>query len=218
MDDAISSYGVQYILDQCYVGSVASQCDLITRRADADYTIQQIIDSSVNVATQTGSGIDTEVRYNFDTSVGQFELSMLWSHMLEREKTSLPGDPVQDLLGAHTNTTAEDGGTYAEDKMNFSARWHTGDLTVSYLAEYISDVRSEATYYDYAYTVDSILYHDLVFDYTLDALGSTRLTAGFTNLTDEAPPFIENAFNAQTDPNTYRVFGRGYFLRLSQTF
>jgi outer membrane receptor protein involved in Fe transport len=218
MEDAISSYGVQYILDQCYVGSVSSQCDLITRRADADYTIQQIIDSSVNVATQTGSGIDTEVRYNFDTSVGQFELSMLWSHMLEREKTSLPGDPVQDLLGAHTNTTAEDGGTYAEDKMNFSARWHTGDLTVSYLAEYISDVRSEATYYDYAYTVDSILYHDLVFDYTLDALGSTRLTAGFTNLTDEAPPFIENAFNAQTDPNTYRVFGRGYFLRLSQTF
>jgi iron complex outermembrane receptor protein len=62
------------------------------------------------------------------------------------------------------------------------------------------------------------MYHDLVFDYTLDVMGETRLTAGFTNLTDEAPPYIDPGFNANTDPNTYRMFGRGYFLRLSQTF
>ncbi len=219
MENSISSYGVQYILDECYVNQSASQCALITRRADADYTIAQIIDGNVNVATQSGAGIDTEVRYNFDTSVGQFELSLLWAHMLEREKTPLPGDPVQDLLGQHTNTTSEDGGTYAEDKWNFSARFHTGDLTVSYLAEFISDIDATATYNtDYTYNVDSILYHDLVFDYTLDAMGSTRLTAGFTNLTDEAPPYLDPGFNANTDPNTYRVFGRGYFVRISQTF
>ncbi len=218
MDKAISSYGVQYILNQCYVNGAADQCALITRRADADYTIRDIIDSNVNVATQTGSGIDTEVRYNFDTSFGQFELSLLWAHMLEREKTALPGDPVQDLLGSHTNTTSEDGGTYAEDKLNFSARFHTGDLSVSYLTEYISDINATATYNNYTYKIDAIMYHDLVFDYTLDALGETRLTAGFTNLTDEAPPYIDPGFNANTDPNTYRVFGRGYFLRLSQTF
>jgi len=219
MDQAISSFGVQYILNQCYENGQADQCAVISRRADADYTIRQIIDGNVNVATQTGSGIDTEVRYGFDTNVGQFELSLLWAHMLEREKTALPGDPVQDLLGSHTNTTSEDGGTYADDKMNFSVRFHTGDLTISYLAEYISAIDATATYNTtYTYTVDSHLYHDLVFDYTLDALGETRLTAGFTNLTDEAPPYIDPGFNANTDPNTYRVFGMGYFLRLSQTF
>jgi hypothetical protein len=218
MDKAISSFGVQYILNQCYVNQQADQCAVISRRADADYTIRQIIDGNVNVSTQNGEGIDTEVRYAFDTSFGQFETALLWAHMLERTKTALPGDPEEDLLGRHTNTTAEDGGTYAEDKMNFSVRFHTGDLSVSYLAEYISDIKATATYNDYTYTVDSILYHDLVFDYTLDALGTTRLTAGFTNLTDEAPPYIDPGFNANTDPNTYRVFGRGYFLRLSQTF
>jgi len=185
---------------------------------DADYTIKQIIDGSVNVSTSTGSGVDTEVRYNFDTGIGEFELSMLWAHMLERERVALPGDAVQDLLGKHTNTTAEDGGTYAEDKMNFSVRFHTGDLSVSYLAEFISDIDATATYNDYTYNVASLLYHDLVFDYTLDAMGETRLTAGFTNLTDEAPPYIDPGFNANTDPNTYRMFGRGYYLRLSQTF
>ena len=218
MDKAISSYGVQYILNECYVSGAADQCALITRRADADYTIRDIIDGNVNVSTQTGEGIDTEVRYNFDTDFGQFELSMLWAHLLERTRTALPGDPVQDLLGRHTNTTAEDGGTYAEDKMNFSVRFHTGDLTVSYLAEYISDIKATATYNDYTYKVDSIMYHDLVFDYTLDVMGDTRLTAGFTNLTDEEPPYIDPGFNANTDPNTYRMFGMGYFLRISQTF
>ncbi len=219
LDQAISSFGVQYILNQCYVAGDQSQCGLITRRLDADYTIRDIIDGNVNVATQTGEGIDTEVRYNFDTNFGQFELSMLWAHMLERTKTALPGDPEEDLLGRHTNTTSEDGGTYAEDKLNFSVRYNRGDLTVSYLAEFISEIDATATYNtDYTYKVDSLLYHDLVFDYVLDAMGETRLTAGFTNLTDEEPPYIDPGFNANTDPNTYRVFGRGYFLRISQTF
>ncbi len=219
MEDAISSYGVQYILNQCYIELDQTQCALISRRNDTDYTIREIIDQNVNVATQTGEGIDTEVRFDFDTEVGQFELAFLWSHLLERTKTALPGGPEQDLLGQHTNTTAEDGGTYAEDKVNFSAHYYVGDFKIGYLAEFISDINATATYNtDYTYKVDSILYHDLVFDYTLDAFGETRVSLGITNISDEAPPYIDPGFNANTDPNTYRVFGRGYFLRLSQTF
>lgn len=219
VDKAISSFGVQYILNQCYVAGDQTQCDLITRRLDADYTIRDIIDSNVNVSAQTGEGVDTEVRYDFDTDVGQFELSMLWAHLLERTKTPLPGDPEEGLVGRHTNTTAEDGGTYARNKVNFSARFHRGDFTVSYLGEYIHDIVATATYNtDYTYGIDSILYHDLVFDYTLDNWGETRLTAGITNLSDEEPPYIDPGFNANTDPNTYRMFGTGYFVRISQTF
>jgi outer membrane receptor protein involved in Fe transport len=218
MEQTISSYGVQYILNQCYDEGDQTQCDLITRRNDVDYTIKEIIDRNWNLSDSTGEGIDTEVRYDFDTNFGQFELALLWAHLLDRTRTPVVGADKQDLLGRHTNTTAEDGGTYAEDKFNFSARFHTGDLTVSYLTEYISEIDATATYNDYTYTVDSLMYHDLVFDYTLDVMGETRLTAGFTNLTDEAPPYIDPGFNANTDPNTYRMFGRGYFLRLSQTF
>ena len=219
LDNAISSYGVQYTLNQCYIEQNPDACALITRRPDADFTIKNIIDSNVNVATQKGEGVDTEIRYSFGTDFGDFEAALLWAHMLERTKTALPGDPEQDLLGQHTNTTAEDGGTYADDKMNFSLHWYYGDLTVGYLAEYISGIKATATYQtDYVYNIDSYLYHDLVFDYTLDAFGSTMVTVGFTNLTNEEPPFIDPAFNASTDPNTYRMFGRGYFLRISQTF
>jgi len=216
--DSISSFGAQFTLDQCYVQQVQASCDLITRRNDADFTIRDIVDANVNLSTQTGEGVDVEVRYAFDTGIGQFETALLWSHLLERSKVPRPGAPVQDLTGTHSNTTAEDGGTYAEDKANFSVHYYNGDFSVGYLAEYISAIDAPATFVTYTQPIDSYLYHDLVFNYTLDALGTTRLTAGFTNLTDEAPPYIDPGFNATTDPNTYRVFGRGYFVRLSQTF
>ncbi len=218
LEDAISSFGVQYTLDQCYVSQVQSSCDLIVRRPDADFTIRDILDSNVNLAAQTGEGVDTEIRFNFDTSFGQFETALLWAHLIEREKTPRPGAAPQDLLGTHTPVTAEDGGTYAEDKMNASINFHRGDFSVGYLAEYISSIDAPAIFVTYNQPVDSFLYHDLVFNYTFDTLGETKLTAGFTNLTDEAPPYIDPGFNATTDPNTYRVFGRGYFLRLSQSF
>jgi iron complex outermembrane receptor protein len=41
------------------------------------------------------------------------------------------------------------------------------------------------------------------------------ISTGINNVTDEAPPYIDLGFNAKTDPSTYRLFGRGYFVRLS---
>ena len=35
---------------------------------------------------------------------------------------------------------------------------------------------------------------------------------------NEPPPYIEAGYNATTDPTTYRLFGRGYYLRLSWKF
>ena len=219
MDDAINSLGVDYILDQCYIEQNATECAKINRRDDVDFTIRDILDSQTNVASEYGEGVDAEIRYSFGTGVGDFDLSLLWAHLLERSRVPLPGDPDEDLTGLHTNTTVCDTcGTFAEDKFNFSARWMMGDLTVSYLAEYIGGIEADAAYIDYRYSIGSQLYHDIVVDYMLDAWGQTRITAGVTNLTDEGPPFIDDGFNASTDPNTYRVFGMGWFLRLTQSF
>lgn len=218
LDDAISSFGVQFILDQCYIQGDASQCALITRRNDADYTISGIVDSQVNVSAQTGEGVDLEVNYAFDTAIGQFDASLLWAHMLEREKTALPGDAPTNLLGQYTDVTSQDGGTYADDKLNASLRWSKGDFSVGYMMEFISDITAEAKFINFTQSIDSIMYHDLVFNYTLNAVGTTELSAGVTNITDEPPPYIDPGFNASTDPNTYRVFGTGFFLRLSHSF
>lgn len=219
LEDAISTFGVQFTLDQCYIEQVQASCDLITRRNDADFTIQDIIDTQVNVATQEGSGIDTEIRAAFDTEIGQFEVALLWARLLDRNRVVRPGAPEENMVGLHfKDVTAEDGGTYAEDKFNFSLHYYRGGFSVGYLAEFIGEITANSPFVDYSYTVDSFLYHDLVFNYELNQWGTTRLTLGISNLSDEKPPFIDNAFNAKTDPNTYRMFGTGYFFRISQTF
>ncbi|MCH7829487.1 MAG: TonB-dependent receptor [Proteobacteria bacterium] len=224
IEDGISSLGVDFTLTNCYVNQVASSCALITR--NADYTINNIIDGSINVADQGARGFDTEVRFAMDTDIGQWEAALLWSHLLERTKTPKPGDPEIDLSGRYTDPTAEDGGAYATDKFNYSIQWMRDGLSIAYLGEFISALDAD-TFCNcgagnqpdgtYIQAIDSQLYHDIVVNYTFEQTG-TNIAAGFTNITDEAPPYIEVGFNASTDPATYRLFGRGYYLRLTQSF
>lgn len=217
LEDGISSLGVQFTLDECYINLNQQACALITR--DADYAVSQILDTQLNVAGQGAEGVDTEVRWNYTSSIGQWQGAVLWAHLLERTKTPFPGGEVLELSGRHTAVTGQDGGTYAEDKVNYSLQWMLNDLSVGYLGEYISSVDSDTFFFgsDYIQKIDSFLYHDVVASYSFGGLGLT-LSGGVTNLTDEAPPYIDIGFNAKTDPSTYRLFGRGYYVRASWKF
>jgi len=64
----------------------------------------------------------------------------------------------------------------------------------------------------YVQEIDSEIYHDLIASYQVN--DNMTISGGITNITDEAPPFIEVGFNGGTDPATYREFGRGMYLRL----
>lgn len=233
LDDGISSLGVQYILDNCAATGAGDTCSLIMR--NPDYTVAQVRDTALNVAEQSAAGIDTEFRYGFAPGVGRVNLALLWTHLIERTKVAFPGDPENDLSGRYTDPTAQDGGAYANDKFNYSARWTIGglpfgELMVGYLGEYISALDAD-TFCNcdsdgnpanntpdgrYIQQIDAQLYHDLVAEATLPM--GFKLMAGITNVTDEEPPYIEVGFNATTDPSTYRMFGRGYFLRAAYEF
>jgi len=223
IEDGISSLGVQFILDDCYVNQSAESCALVFRAAD--YSIDHVNDFPLNVADQGAKGIDTEVRYSWDTEIGRFSAEVLWSHNLERTKTPFAGADEIDLSGRFTDPTAQDGGAYAEDKMNYALKWFWNDLLIGYDGEFISSLDAD-TFCNcgagnqpdgtYKQKIDSQLYHDLFAQYKFG--NGTKITAGVTNLTDEEPPYIEIGFNATTDPATYRMFGRGYFLRLAHSF
>ncbi len=228
IEDGISSLGVDKILTDCYVSQIASACNLVTR--GADFSLASVFDTSLNVAEQGAQGIDTEVRWAIDSNIGSWSAAVLWSHLLERTKTGVPGEAEVDLSGRYTDPTAEDGGAYAVDKFNYSLQWSRNNLSVGYLGEYVSGLAAD-TFCNcfagnavdangnpvYIQNVPHVLYHDVVVNYTFEQTG-TNIAAGFTNITDEEPPFIEVGFNATTDPATYRLFGRGYYVRLTQSF
>jgi iron complex outermembrane receptor protein len=229
IEDGISSLGVQYTLDDCYVNQNESSCALITR--NANYTINNVIDGAINVSEQGATGIDTEIRWSMDSDIGQWQASLLWSHLLERRKLARPDAEEEDLSGRYTDPTAADGGAYATDKFNYSLQWYRDGFSIGYLGEYISgldadtfcncdsdgDPSNNGPNGEYIQVIDAVLYHDIVADYTFDQTG-TNIAIGFTNLTDEEPPFMDTGFNANTDPPTYRLFGRGYYVRLTQNF
>ncbi|HSD68164.1 MAG TPA: TonB-dependent receptor [Woeseiaceae bacterium] len=228
IEDGISSLGVQFILEDCYERQVAASCALITR--NADYSINQVLNGNLNVAEQGANGIDTELRWSMDSSIGQWQAALLWSHLLERTKKPSSIDDTVDLAGRYTDVTAQDGGGYATDKINYSVQWFRENFSIGYLGEYISGLDADTFCncgliaerpvppgYTYTQVVDSQLYHDLVASYEFTQTG-TRIAAGVTNLTDEEPPYIEIGFNATTEPSNYRMFGIGYYLRLTQTF
>lgn len=214
LEEGISSLGVQFTLDECYIEQNAAACSLITR--NADYSINNIIDAQLNVSEESAAGVDVEFKWRFASDIGTWSASVLWTHLLENETVQFAGNPVDDFVGRFN------GGAYAEDKANVSVQWTMGDWSVSYLGEYISGLDGNTAFFgdSYLQTIPSQFYSDIVASYTfsLEDSGNVAITAGITNVTDEAPPFIDDGFNAKTDPSTYRMFGQGYYVRVKWSY
>ena len=147
---------------------------------------------------------------------------LLWSHNLARTKTPFPGSDEVELVGRYTDPTAEDGGAYAEDKVNYSFKWFWKDLMLGYSGEFVSSLAADTLCNcgagnnpdgTYTQTIDSLLYHDFFAQYSI---GGAKIMAGVTNLTNEAPPYIES--DSMRLLTCCRMFGRGYWLRVGYTF
>jgi outer membrane receptor protein involved in Fe transport len=68
------------------------------------------------------------------------------------------------------------------------------------------------------FKLDAVDYLDLTFGYTFtDTLAGLRLRAGVTNLTDEDPIIYPSQQQANTDPSTYDILGRRYFVSATYT-
>ncbi|EGT3625570.1 TonB-dependent receptor [Morganella morganii] len=232
IDNVITTIDPIDSLDACYIGGLDTLCQNVKRSSDG--TIDYIEARNTNLARMTAKGIDFEANYVFDTSIGDFNLNFVWTHFLERgensfETTELADGSVEytygfgDVAGTFVNDTS-----YAEDKWNFTAVYKLDDLTVTYRTNYISgmtyqdltyftksDILGEVGYLP-TYEIPSVMYHDLTASYAFKS--NTTVTLGVTNLFDEKPPYIETAFNGNTDESSYRLFGRSWFLNLNQKF
>ncbi|MBY5921156.1 TonB-dependent receptor domain-containing protein [Ferrimonas balearica] len=227
IDDVLDSVSAKSSLNGCYKGGVAELCENVLR--DAAGEIVRVDARTVNLSRMTAKGIDLDANYRFEALQGEFAFNLQWTHFLERENQTYDESTftfeMEDVTGRFNEDTS-----YAEDKINFIARYSWEDLNVQYAANYISGLTYEdllywgTTPYDeknpaagnHQYEVDAVVYHDITANYQFAT--QTKLSVGITNLTDELPPYIEPAFNGNTDESTYRLFGRSYFVRISQTF
>lgn len=220
IDDVIDSIAVGDSLDGCYRGGVARLCDNVVRDSEGElvYTLGQ----TQNLFKKKAEGIDTEVTYSLDTSFGRFNFNTIWTRFTSRQDEKYDGSTstftLTELKGLFIDDTS-----YHKDKISFATSWDYDDLNVTYRLGYYGKMKYNAQNFTYAdgfpdafATVDSMVYHDISAQYNFPT--GTVVSVGIENLTDEEPPYIENAFNANTDESNYRLFGRGYFVKLSQKF
>ncbi|MDP4487896.1 MULTISPECIES: TonB-dependent receptor plug domain-containing protein [Pseudoalteromonas] len=223
IDGKIGSLATDDILQGCYAGLIEDMCAKISRGFDG--SVDRVDSRTTNLQSMTARGIDLDVNYSFDTDFGAFVASVSWTHFLERGEENFDGETgtfiVEDLVGRF-----EDDTSYFEDKILFNLRYDLDNLRVVWAANYQSGLEyGDLTYikrdnYDslagLVAKVDSYVYHDLTAQYSFDT--NTTVQAGIRNLTDELPPYIETAFNANTDESNFKLFGRQFFLGVTQKF
>lgn len=221
LDDLISTISSDQVLDLCIKGGRQEQCDSIRRLPDG--RLDFISTPNSNLASMSASGVDSELKYLISTGDwGEVDLGLTWTHYLERKEVAYAGAVEVDKVGTFDSG---ENSSFAENRVNTAINWSYGNLTATYLTEYISGIEKEGAFLGsiiagfgegFVQKIDSQLYHDISLNYAFEF--GTNLTMGVTNITNEEPPFIEAAFNAATDPSTYRMFGRSGYVRVSHKF
>ena len=168
-----------------------------------------------NLGGQKTAGYDMNIAYVFDAMGVNWRASLDTSYLKEFEESDQDGNKV-DFRGSVTSGD----GAYAKWKSNFNLAVNADDWSATYEMRYIDGMDSfscigkESTCH--SPTVGSVVYHDLSGSYNLS--DSVTLSGGVNNLFDKQPPYFTGNNDSNTDPYTYDVLGRYFFVRANVRF
>jgi iron complex outermembrane receptor protein len=221
IDDVIQAVTAETIVQRCFNRDGANPtysnsntwCQQFARDQDNGGVIQ-LQQLSQNQALIFVDGIDVTVNYGFDVLGGGLNFTLLtsWLNTWENQTTSV--DPVLDYAGTIGATT---GSASPEWKVNLITAYDWENLRVQLTGRYIdSMVHANTVTGGSPVTntgVDAVTYWDLMGSYQLTPRFSIR--AGVNNMFDQEPELYTPNVQANTDPSTYDVLGRRYFLGLT---
>ncbi|MBU1187524.1 MAG: TonB-dependent receptor [Gammaproteobacteria bacterium] len=211
IDDGIASLGANTILEQCLATGAAAFCDRINRADDGRITSVQA--QLQNLAAETAQGLDLDLRYRHDSSLGSFSHRALISHVLERDLVAFPG--AEPFVGAG-GFDQDNFGAIPEWQGNYRLDWRRGGWTAGYALQWIGAIaeRGGEVFPGTVNRVGHTLYHDVYVGH--EWRSRTALMLGVDNLFDDQPPLLVNADEGNTDVSTYRLLGTTFWLRLTQ--
>lgn len=162
--------------------------------------------------TTTVEGVDWVLRYNYDGIFGG-GVSLFWSnsHTLAYDDGSF--DYAGTMIAGNYNTP--------EWRSNFEVEYYTTNWSASWITHFHSGVDDlnvllgalPSTNPLGNYTgVDDYFTHDARFRYNWD---NTGFVFGINNVLDEEAPYAFNSGN-NTDPGSYDIIGRYFFVSLTQ--
>lgn len=205
IDDTISAYGAQNLLDLC--AATGQRCNFIQR--DSAGEIVNVIDGPINLNSTAVEGFDVVARYNTDVEFGNldFQLSMSRLNDLTIESTLSDGSLlVEDKTGTSANRES-----YPDWRGLLRAQWNRDAWAANYSARYIG--KTTETIGGTPRGISSVTYHNIAGMYHFS--DKLMLRVGIDNVSDKQPPSSLANVNINFDQNTYNPVGRFMYVQLS---
>ncbi|MBU2871320.1 TonB-dependent receptor [Colwellia sp. E2M01] len=220
ISNAIDTVDSNYVANQCLdsMGAKINTTTALCQSADIAIDGTGLISFNngfQNIGGQSTSGYDINIAYNFE-AVGLSWKATLDTSIVDKFEKSDQDGVVTDFSGLITGGE----GSYAKLKTNFNLSVVAESWKAGYELRYIDEMDSfsclAAPSECYAPIVESIIYHDVTASYYLS--NTVTLSGGINNLLDEEPPYYTGYNDSNTDPYTYDVLGRYFFIKASITF
>jgi len=230
--DLISSLSVNSIIGRCFNDLGANPtysnsnvfCQLFSR--DATFRPDGVETTNLNLAATKLEGVDTQVDWGFPIgeNYGDLAFKLLWTHVLKKADQETITDAFYDYQGTISQTI---GSATPKDKASLITTWMWKGLTLRYNFRFIdgmdvvnNNAQKTKVVNGVKPTVPTYYYHDLTARYDFNKTYS--LTVGVNNIADKQPPIYttdaQAGIQSNTDPSTYDVLGRRYFLNFGAKF
>lgn len=226
VNDVITATGsAQQILNLCYDSPTLSNpfCGLFQRagaaggpRGEQEFRVLEgsLLQSTANFASLKNRGIDTNIAYRHKFGWGDFNLTGIWTHVLQTSSFTNPADPT--FQDSFLNELGD-----PQDQVNINTSLKVGKLTFGYQARFIGKMYVN-TYEDYnsinglppqntdfapIIKYPTVSYHDIRGQ--IDVNDKFNFYLGIDNVGNKQPPFGLTGVGAGS--GIYDVRGRyGY--------
>ncbi len=217
IEDSIRNVPPSAALEQCYFSENKSHptCGDIIRDIFSGDVVFLVV-PLVNAATEKMRGVDLGVRYAFQALGSDFTLDWDTSYLDQFDIDFVGARSTIEWAGTISNGEGGNG-SYTKWRSNLRFGIDRATWGASYQASYIGDADSQfqrigAT----APRVGSVTYHSL--EGSLRLNDQLVLRGGVSNLFDKDPPYYTDAIDQNTDPFTYDLLGRRFFMKATYKF
>jgi iron complex outermembrane receptor protein len=195
-------------------------CQQFARNAES-FQIDEFRDIALNLAELSVSGYDLQVDIAFDAGPGQLRLHGLASYAESATQTAGPGSPTQEHAGKATRYSIVAQSAFfslvPRVRASADARYTVGPYDMNLTWRYVSDLMDARIT---TFRLPSRQYWGLTLGFAPDDgfFEGLVIRAGVTNLTNTDPILYPSSVEANTEPSTYDVIGRRYFVRMTYRF
>ncbi|HWM27007.1 MAG TPA: TonB-dependent receptor, partial [Woeseiaceae bacterium] len=217
IEDAINSIDADVIVERCFdrrfnpeLSNDNFYCTFF-ERLPGQNTITNALEQQTNIAAFEVEGVDLQVEYAMDAGPGEVRAKWISTYLVGFKDATVQGEEMTENAG-----TASSGfDALPEWKWTTSLGYRWGGADADLRWRHVDEMNDFAVP---AFKLDAVDYLDVTLGYTFsDTLNGLALRAGVTNLTDEDPIIYPSNQQSNTDPSTYDILGRRFFVSATYT-